>query len=274
MSFSKSGNNNKNDKGNVDAELPDDDPSAQKRKIKEQEPKAGSSVWLISFTDVMALMLTFFVLLFSMSRPDIESFKDLSEAIKNQLKSYYGKALNRGFQDTISLEKVDFNRALNLNYLKSLIETLLQEEESLNNVSLISMPGGLILSFPENLLFEAGEYELSSEGARALYTLGLTLSRIKNRIEIVGHADPTPISTLDYPSNWELSATRAAEVAAALKNFGYKRDILIRGQSSGRFDDLPDTISLDQKFSLARRVDVLIREDDGQLIESFITGIP
>lgn len=234
----------------------------------------GGAIWLISFTDVMALMLTFFVLLFAMSNPREENWEGIKDTVQNNFNKYAGQLLNRGHQDAVSIEKVNFSQALDLNYLRTLIASLIEREPSLKVVKFISQSGTLILSLPEDLLFDPGEAKIKEDAGRALFTLANILSRIKNRVEVVGHTDPRPISTEDFPSNWELSMMRAAQVAAVLENVGYGQSVVIRGQAGGRYLDLEGSVPESKRLELSRRVDILIMEDDGKRVKLFDIGSP
>ena len=106
---------------------------------------------------------------------------------------------------------------------------------------------------------------MRDEGRKALYALGGSLSRIKNKIEIVGHADPRAFSTDSgtYMSNWELSLARAANVAAILDSVGYEKNVTIRGDSSGRYEDLYGVADDATRLELSRRVDIIVLDHDG-----------
>ena len=228
-----------------------------------------SSIWLISFTDVMALMLTFFVLLFSMSDPNKEKWEMLAEEFKENLSQFQGQPLNRGAQDTINIDKVNYSRALSLSYLGKLFSKQISDEAILSSVKVMEMDGGLILSLPQRLLFDSGQATVKEAGVEALYSLAGVLNRIKNRIEIVGHTDPRRISGDQFPSNWELSLARAANVAGVLENVGYDNPLTIRGHASARFSDLDEALPIEQRRDLSRRVDIVIMEDDGQKMKLF-----
>ena len=164
---------------------------------------------------------------------------------------------------------------MNLNYLRALIENLVKRNPELANVELIDAGSSLIISLPQEILFESGNAEVRGMANRALYTLAGSLRRIKNRIEIVGHTDPRPTSsTSDFTSNWSLSLKRAATVAAVLEGVGYDQPIIIRGQSSGRYQDLDETIPEDTRLELSRRVDIVVMEDDGRQPKLFDLGMP
>lgn len=245
------------------------------RRVGDQA-SSSSNLWLVSFTDVMALMLTFFVLLFAMSNPKKEDWNKLTNNIQESFNRFYGQQLNRGSEEAINISKIDFGRALDLNYLRALIENLIEKEPSLSAAMLIDNDNSLIIALPQSLLFESGQAEVRSEANKALFTLATTLGRIKNRVEVVGHTDPRPMSggAGRYPSNWELSLMRAANVAAVLENVGYNNPITIRGQASGRFDDMPNTIALETRLDVARRVDIVVMEDDAKRTKLFDIGLP
>lgn len=234
--------------------------------------ETSSHMWLLSFTDVMALMLTFFVLLFSMSNPKKEQWEKFTNEVQQNFNRFQGRPLNRGAQDTVNIAKVNYSKALNLKYLEAIISNLLEEDPALSKIRLIPNGANLIISLPQDLLFNAGQASVGEQGNKALFSLASTLSRIKNRIEVVGHTDPRPVRQGNFKSNWELSLARAANVAGVLENVGYSRDITVRGHASARYNDLPSTIDMQERLDLSRRVDIVVMEDDGKSLNLFDTG--
>ena len=241
------------------------------RAQKKAEEQEVVPLWLITFADIMALMLTFFVLLYSMSVPVVEKWEDLSFSINQGFSKFYSPQNFAGTQDTISIDKLDLDEALNLNYLRDLIKNKIQAAEILSDVTIIQGNDRLIISMPENLLFDAGQDEVKVEGKKALFALGGVLARIRNRIEVVGHSDPRPITSEDtkFASNWELSLARATKVSNIMMQVGYRREMIVRGMSSARYDELPETLTERQRLDLSRRVDLVIMQDDGR-IRSFL----
>ena len=227
---------------------------------------SGGSVplWLITFTDVMALMLTFFVLLYSMSVPEEDKWTQLSVGFGYNLNTATGKNYNAGFQDAIDIDKIDKSQALDLAYLKVLITKFLKSRE-IGNVVVFQNGKRLVVSLPSGLLFKSGRADIGLEGKKLLFALGGALSRVKNRIEIVGHTDPDPIKGGKglYRTNWELSLARSASVAVVLKEVGYTRPMIIRGSASARYDELSEDISKEKRYALSRRVDIVLMNDDG-----------
>jgi len=235
------------------------------RRSGDDEEDQTIPLWLITFADIMALMLTFFVLLYSMSTPEVEKWESLTSAINQGFSKFYSQPRHAGAQDTINIEKLDFSRALNLNYLKTLLEEVVSQDDRLDQTKLILQHDRLIVSLPEDLLFESGQDDVQPRAQQAIFAIADVLSRIRNRVEIIGHTDPRPITNpeLGISSNWELSLARAASVAEVLKNAGYDKNMIIRGLSSARYYELPEDLPEDQRLSYARRVDIVIMKDDG-----------
>lgn len=225
----------------------------------------ASNIWIVSFTDIMALMLTFFVLLYSMSAPETETWKEMTAALQKEFNRHMGAAHNRGPQDTIDISRIDYNRALDLNYLSAIIGKMTEDNEALGALRMQQVSGRLVLSLPQDLVFEAGKADVSGAGADALYALGGKLSRIRNRIEIIGHADPRGFDgeAGEFSSNWDLSLARSLNAAAALRKVGYSRPLTVRGLGSALYDDLPQELSEGVRMDMARRVDFVISDDDG-----------
>ncbi len=224
-------------------------------------------LWLITFTDVMALMLTFFVLLYAMSKPVEKEWVEVTASLGSHFSKEYARPYNKGSQDAVSIDKIPQSKALDLGYLEGLITRLLEQKE-IKDVMIFQNTDRLIISLPSELLFKSGSAEVKLEGKKALFAIAGVLSRIKNRLEIVGHTDPAPItsSTARYNTNWRLSLARGANISSVLQELGYSRQMTVRGLSSGRYDDIPETIDQEKRYSMARRVDIVLMRDEGYRI--------
>ena len=230
----------------------------------DEEENYGPPLWLLTFTDIMALMLTFFVLLYSMAVPDKDQWEEMVKSVEQGINLQKTLQHFSGQVQDISIDKISTDRALDLNYLQNVLQKQFAEEESLQSALLLSGDGRLVISLPMDVVFSAGESEVSLEAKRALMALGDLFYRIKNRIEVVGHSDPTPILGDGlYDDNWALSLGRAASIAAVLRQVGYKRKVVVRGVSSGRFDELSEDIPAPMRQKMARRVDIVIMQDSG-----------
>ena len=245
---------------------------------KKQEVKAKSRIWLISMTDLMSLIFAFFVMLYSMSEHNFEHQKlsnaDVAGAEKLDQNQVDGAPLNAGAVDDISLNKIGFNRALDLSYLKNILETFRKDNPVLAPMQIAndSQNGRIILILPEELLFASGQSSLSPKGDRALGELVEILSNIKNGVEVIGHSDPRP--RRDGKSNMMLSLERARAVASVLERKGYPHHVNYQGYGSALFDSLPASWTDAQKLSTARRVDIVVHAHDGSRLKRFGIASP
>lgn len=234
--------------------------------LSSDDDPAVPPLWLITFTDIMALMLTFFVLMYSMSMPEKEKWSEMTAAINKNLNSQTAPSFNEGSQMSIVIDKITVNKAQDLKYLESVIRKALAENENTRNVLIYPQQDRLVISMPNDLFFTGGQSEVGAEGKKILFELGGILQRIKNAIEVVGHADPRPIESAEsaYRDNWDLSMARAMAVSSVLNNVGYTKNHTVRAMSSARYADLPQDMDNDKKLALSRRVDIVILNTDNQ----------
>jgi chemotaxis protein MotB len=233
--------------------------------VKNADEESASPLWLITFADIMALCLTFFVMMYATSNPQQEQWDKIAKSLKSSFSQYQGARHNGGQEGAVQLSGRSNNQALNLNYVRSLLQQAQKADPALSGMKMRLLAGQLVISLPADMLFEATQAKISTAGQKVLFSLGGVLSRLKNRIEIVGQADPRPIPEGGlYQHNWELSLARAAEVAAGLYNAGYVADLQIRGYSSGAYEAVSDAVPEAERMKLARRVDIVVLPDDGK----------
>ncbi|MCZ4280484.1 chemotaxis protein MotB [Kiloniella laminariae] len=217
-----------------------------------------SSSWMVTFTDLVALMLTFFVLLYSMSVMEEKKWRNLVDSLSTSLKVERFVVEPKPAK-SLTMEPVDFIPGEDLDYLYSLLGQKLKDDPELSSALLTRLEDRLVVSLPGDLLFEPGDITPLAKTEAALIRLGRVMGFIDNRIEIAGHADPSvPGNSSAYPSNWELSLARSDYVAVLLEKSGYKNTILSRGYGDSRYGKLSDKLSATQKDKLARRVDIII----------------
>lgn len=214
--------------------------------------------WLIIFADLVALLLTFFVMMFAMSTVEQAKWEAAVASLSRSM-NIESPAVIRSAQPELTVPTVERPDAVNLDYLVSVLRGQFAEAPLLSRGVIHRHADHLIISFPNDLLFGAGSADLSARAETALAVLGSVLGNLSNKIDVSGHTDPSPISSRAYPSNWELSLARARAVAAHLSRSGYQRDIGVFGYADTRFSDLSPRLAADHREALARRVDVIIR---------------
>ncbi|WP_419902508.1 flagellar motor protein MotB [Kiloniella sp.] len=222
------------------------------------------SNWMVTFTDLVALMLTFFVLLYSMSVMEEKKWRNLVDSLSSSLK-IERMVLEPKPMKSLTMEPVDFIPGEDLDYLTTLIGEKLKDDPVLSKAILTRLEDRLVISLPGDLLFLPGQVKPLDKAEAILVRLGRVLSFISNKIEIAGHADPSGKQNEgSYSSNWPLSLARADYVAGLLEKTGYKNTILSRGYGDSRYDKITDRLSETLKIKLARRVDIVVHPYAGE----------
>lgn len=213
--------------------------------------------WLVTFTDLVCLLLTFFVMLFAMSEPDPRRYAAFAQGLPGDAAPRQdGEAAPR---TAFNAEGTDREQAIDLGYLGRVFESQMAGRPELANVRMTRREDHIVLALPSDLLFTSDSAELSPAGRRAVFLLGGVAANLGNAVDVVGHADPATPGPR-WPSNWELSLARAGAVADALADAGYQRDITVRGQGDAAFDEVAPWLPEVRRRELARRVDLIVRE--------------
>ncbi|MBS1985148.1 MAG: OmpA family protein [Bdellovibrionales bacterium] len=164
----------------------------------------GEGNWLVSYADMMTLLFGFFVMLSAFSVPDAAKM----EAMKRETSAAMGGKYTKPFEQlTNSIQR-------------TLAEALLDKE-----VSVTQTDEGVMLVSKGTLFFDSGSAGLKPEAAVLMEKIGDVLAREAQgfRIVVEGHTDDIPISSHDFPSNWELSSMRAGSVVRLLEAKGLPR---------------------------------------------------
>lgn len=212
--------------------------------------------WMITLVDLISLLLTFFLMLFAMSVPSASNWREVVDSLARGLNAATAPSGGAPLAER-KPGSVTFVRALDLAYLEAVLAEKIETDLVLAQGRLRREGDRLILSLPADLLFASGSAELSAEARRAARALAEAFQFIGNRVEVEGHADPRPIGSAAFASNWELSLARAEALAAALADAGYRRGVASFGL--GDAGAVPNELE-DDAWRFARRVDLVIRD--------------
>ena len=218
----------------------------QMAKKRQEEPPKGSPAWMATFSDLMNLLLCFFVLLFSMSTVDAQKFELIASSFSqsfriftagataigdgvlisngvsqlNELDDYInsmGKSAEASSKDTDDLqemtERLDAEKLKKSEELAEKIEEAMEEQSLSREVDMEVTSQYVQLSLKGALLFDSGSSQLRPESLPIMDKVGLILERYADSvIEIEGHTDNVPISSARFADNNELSSARALSV--------------------------------------------------------------
>ncbi len=176
---------------------------------------SDDSGFYTSFADMMTLLMVFFVLMFSISKPDESKFDQVA------------KSVSQAFNQEVAQEIIDELNRLEIleESLNATIETVQLTEQITPDIT----PDGLKLELASSALFAAGSAEIRQSMKATLKQLSaaiLALPSEEYMMRIEGHTDDVPIRTAQFPSNWELASARALNVLHLFEANGFPSDQL------------------------------------------------
>jgi len=253
---------------------------------REPEKHANHERWLVSYADFITLLFAVFVTLYAMSQSDKkkteEVMKSIQEsfgmvqttspapkmnvipsqqmavipAINPQISVVSGSRTARGQARTRADEK-DFRQ------IKSAIEAYLIKQGAQNKVSLTITRRGLIVSLKEAGFFNSGQAYIRPDAYELINTISEVMTQYNNPLRVEGHTDNVPISTGQFPSNWELSTARATNgLKYLIKHFNVEPQSI----SATGYAEFRPLASNDTSEGRAknRRVDLVMLSGEGE----------
>lgn len=166
-------------------------------KVKKKE-----ALWLYSLTDLTFILMAFFALMLSMSKPDRQQYDQVASAIKPQ--------------DPAS------EKLANLTVVAENLEKVIKQQKLDDEIKVRVDINGLLLEFSEKLVFASGSPLASPHFEKTTEKVLTVLSQAPDRylIHIEGHTDDLPIQSKLFKSNWELSAARGITLLKLLQERG------------------------------------------------------
>jgi chemotaxis protein MotB len=192
------------------------------RKKKHEEEESGGERWLITYADLITLLLAFFILMYTMSKQDNKKYQEVAAHLKAIFSGSTAVLATGNVAGKVPIELSFKGGAENVAALKEQLEKELREigdkgaGDTLQKISLISDERGLVVRAMEKAFFDTGKADLTSRARSALDGIAPVLKNMPNHVRVEGHTDNVPINTVEFRSNWELSVRRATEVVRCL----------------------------------------------------------
>jgi chemotaxis protein MotB len=161
--------------------------------------------WLLTYADLITLLLGLFVILYSISKVDAGKYAEISSALNGVFGAPRG--ILTGAPAMLG-ERGDEREQI----ANDLQQALNPDGEQIP-ISVTTNERGVTVHIMEELLFASGNADLKAASLPAMDTLAGVLRRLKNDLRVEGHTDNVPINTPQFPSNWHLSVARALNVA-------------------------------------------------------------
>lgn len=252
---------------------------------KEPEKHANHERWLVSYADFITLLFAVFVVLYAMGQSDKKKVEEVMQSLQQsfgmtnagaptpKVNVIPSKALTviPSIKPEISIQPSGRQRSgtakaraeeKDFRQIKATVEAYLIKQGAQNKVTLEITRRGLIVSLKEAGFFNSGQANIKPESYELINTIAEVMTQYNNPLRIEGHTDNIPISTAQFPSNWELSTARATNgLKYLLKNFDVNPD-KISATGYGEFRPIADNNTAEGR-SKNRRVDLVMLSSDG-----------
>jgi chemotaxis protein MotB len=246
-------------------------PAKPRKKMPEAEPHENSERYMLTYSDMITLLMTLFVVLFAQSKQDTAKFNALAESLSVAFSSVSGVqsrdgegghsliATNNQLKPAPGTGLSPKKSSKNDNFLEKARSTLTTEIKT-GSIHVSTEARGIVLALAGDTFFKSGSSDLQEGAIDTLSKVAELLRALPNPIAVEGHSDTTAVGTGDpFNSNLMLSAARAVTVAEALELLDLPKERL----SATGFGDAKPARPNDTPEGRAynRRVEILIRFD-------------
>ncbi len=258
------------------------------RRYRERAQQTSSDRWVVSYADFITLLLAFFVVMYSISSVNEGKYRVLSESLSGiflgidqsfeQIAvgdlSLRNPTRDIGLLDQQAMQQPgkedDSGSQLELKQLQSDAKARFQELIADGEMSISANELWLEIEIGSGVLFRSGGAVPNQSADALLEALAALLAPHDNPLHVEGFTDNQPIQSELYPSNWELSAARAASVVRMLAHFGVDPQ---RMAAVGYGQNRPKVSNLTAKGrSKNRRVVIIVSRD--QQVQRALTNDP
>lgn len=230
---------------------------------KERKRKCGPNtpLWMITYADMVTLLLTFFILLLSMASMDPVKFTKASSSIRDAL-GLHSDPVHIDFTIPVlpspPITRFSPIRQQTTRKIYEKVESQIDSLRLKDDIGLLKKNNeSIILRIKDLVLFKPGQVKISSDGYSTLRTIAKVITPLPMNLRIEGHTDDTRVSAGNY-NNWELSVARSISVL----RFFAQSDLLPldRMSSVGYGKKRPIVPNKDEASrALNRRVDFVLR---------------
>lgn len=241
--------------------------------------KDNNERYLLTYADLMNLLLILFIILFAYSQVDTQKFQQLSQSLGAAFGNGSPPSVVQGSASGNSL--IDFPATMPSPVIPSSLEEqqiaglegeisgMIKTEGLGGDVSVKMTERGIVMSIDASLIFRSGSAELEKESIDKVLKIGKDiLSKIPDKhIRVEGHTDNVPMKNAIFPSNWQLSAARAANVLMILVDQAGINPELISSVGYGEYTPVVENNS-DANREKNRRVDIVILRDSSSMGEA------
>jgi chemotaxis protein MotB len=236
------------------------------KKCKNVVIKQGLDDWVMTYGDMMSLLLTFFVLIVSFSSMQETKFEQAVSSLHEAFGVLKSAESVLEFDTPIVPNHEPQEEEAEFLYEVRSIEKMLLENGLDKQVEVQVTGDGVLVRMNSEFAFNTGGATLQKEPKAVLNQLASFFKKFPYRIRVEGHTDSVPINSAKFPSNWELSAARAVAVARYFQGMGLPPE-KIAATGLGEFHPIGDNDSAKGREK-NRRVEIFLHMDRKNLDKS------
>ncbi len=218
--------------------------------------KQGLDEWVMTYGDMMSLLLTFFVLIVSFSSMQQTKFEQAANSLRDAFGVLASPESVIKFDDPLIPNHNPEREEADILYEVRAVEKIIAEQDLQDDVAVEVRDDGVLFRLDAKFLFETGEAELAAEPKVVLDEISHFFTKYPYQIRVEGHTDDVPIRSAKFPSNWELSAARAVTVARYFQGLGVVPERLA-ATGYGEFRPIADNATPEGR-EMNRRVEIFL----------------
>lgn len=177
--------------------------------------EASSERWLVTYADLITLLLVFFVVMYSISKADSAKFQRFSTSVQQ---AFRVDVMEPGQPLGPSLAEQDF-RFMSYLSIRGQIAALVQRYDLGMDAADVELTSeGIVIHLSDAVLFPPGEAQLRPEAHRVLAGIAAIVGPMPFPVRVEGHTDNVPPASPNYPDNWALSTMRAVSTVRYLSD--------------------------------------------------------
>ncbi len=224
--------------------------------------KQGLDDWVMTYGDMMSLLLTFFVLIVSFSSMQETKFKQAAASLADAFGVMTSAESVIEFNEPIIPNHSPQEDAEILYEVRS-VEKMILEAGLQDKVEVQVTDESVLFRINAPFMFRTGGAELKDESKKILDKLARFFTKFPYQVQVQGHTDSIPINSTKFPSNWDLSAARAVTVARYFQSLGIP-PVQLEATGYGEYRPLADNATVKGR-NKNRRVEIFLKLDKKDL---------
>ncbi len=215
-----------------------------------------SQAWMLTFADLLSLLLTFFVLIFSMNSVQKEEWQEVVQSLTKEFNPARAQSVNIP-EKGVDATRVFRSSALSLEYMMAVLRPHLNAS-AYSDAHMRLKHDRLVISFSTQSFFEG--MELTADATSLVTTLSDVFRQMGNEIRVGVHADPTLLPAEQLLNKREYTVMQSLGVTDAFYEAGYRTPITALGYGDARFREWDEELRIVELYGRANRVQISIMD--------------